>query len=298
MKAQVSNKVSVPQLVSFVPLEHILNSDEVKETYRPLDKGWVEELAMSISRDGLDTPITVWDGGPDVQAVKIDGKEVTPSFLIAGNHRRAALKKIRKEQPDAFKAKFPNGIPVIRRSGSLKEALCAQLRENAARKDPSAEDLLPLMIRLRDEFKMNGKTIAASIGRSTSYVSEVFNVEKELGEEGKEAVLKGELSAKHAIKAAKDVKEARKSGKTVDVKAVVAGAKAKTASAKASGRERDEKRMSAKKIWKNYKALPGRTVGQKLVLCEAGLAYLSGETDKLPSELKKSDDKASKTEKE
>jgi ParB-like chromosome segregation protein Spo0J len=260
----------------------------------------VRQLKESIARSGLDTPLTIWND-PDVEEVEIeDGDKkysVKPTFLVAGMHRRAALRLMQKEDKGKFNELFPGGqIPVVERKGTLKEALCAQVRENSARKNPSAEELLPLMQRLRDEFKMTGKQIALETGTSPSWVSNIFDIE-ELEEEGQEAVKKGELSAKHAMKAAKVVKAAKKSGKPVDVKAHVEQAKAKTKADRDAGRQREVKKLSWKKCWSIYTALPGMKIGLQIDILE-GIFKYQLEDGKLPQELKLAATKKSKVEKD
>jgi ParB-like chromosome segregation protein Spo0J len=279
-----------------VPLEHIIDHKEIKKSYRPSSSEWVAELMQSIIRDGMDTPITCWDGGPDTESVEIDGETVRPTFLLAGFHRREALRRIKAKQPDVFRKHFPDGVPVVVRTGSLKDALCVQLRENCSRKDPTVEELLPLMQRLRDEFGMIGKAIAGAVGKSSSYVSQVFAIEEELGDEAVEAVKEGKVSAKEAIKAAASVRADRKAGKTPDVNAVVEKAKSKTKAAKDSGESREKKRPSLSRLWKIYKALPGLTIGKKLLVLENIIGFCLKEQTTLVAELKLAKDKVSKTE--
>lgn len=273
-----------PRPSAYLPLELIVDHPDMNQ--RELNKEWVAELAESIRNKGLDTPLFVWTGDEDSKEMEIGGKTHPASYLVAGNHRRQALKMIRKQDPAAFAKLFPNGIPVIKREGEIRDMLTLQLRENVARNNPTMEDILPMMIRLRDEFKMKNGKIAREIGKSDSYVSEVFSVEDELGEEGVSEVLKGKVSAKHAIKAAKEAKAARKAGKDVDRKGLIDKAKSKTESQRASGRERDEKRVSFKKAWSVYKALPEMDEDKKLPILEKMCAYVAGESDKFPKELK------------
>jgi ParB-like chromosome segregation protein Spo0J len=291
MKANVTIKKEAP--TGFAPLDTIVDHPDVEKSYRELDKDHAAQLSDSIERDGLDVPLIVWDGDGDA-TVEVDGKPIKATFLLAGLHRRHALQSLKKRNVKRFKELFPMGIPVIQRSGDLKSALCSQLRENCARKDPSAEDLFPIMCRLRDEFNMNGKQIAAAIGRSSPFVTRVFAIE-ELGEEGKKAVKKGQLSAHHAIKAGLAVKAERKAGKTPDVKKHLEVAKAKTSERRAKGLVRDEKKMSAKRLWKIYKSLVGLTMGKRIDLLEGAFEYLA-EDASLPKELKLAKDKKSKTE--
>lgn len=286
---------SIGTVTQFAAIAAILDHPEVEQSYRPLNNEHVGFLYESIKRDGLDTPLGVWDGGPDCAGAKDEtGKfHKQPSFLISGNHRRAALRRLAKADAARFAELFPNGIPVIRRSGSLQDVLCAQVRENCARHNPLAEELLPQMQRLRDDFKMSGKQIAASIGKSASFVSTVFTVEEEVGDEGVEEIKKGGITMKEAIKATKKIKEAKKLGKKVDVKKVLKEAKSATSAEKSEGRLREKKRPSLSKLWAIYSQLPGLTMGQRVALTEAMIQFDLKLINKLPSELKLAKDKES-----
>jgi ParB-like chromosome segregation protein Spo0J len=284
----------------YLPLNRLVDHPGVKN--RPLDQDWVGQLFESIKASGLDTPIPVWNGGEDAPQMTIkvgdESKTVPSSFIIAGGHRRAALRRLLKEDGDRFKELFPEGVPVVIKSyPTLQELIEARIRENVARKEPSAEELLPLMIQLREDYSMKGKDIAKAIGRSTSFVSQVFDIEQELGEEGVEAAETGKASAKELMKAAKEVKAAKKAGKEVDTKKAVMQAKSKTATLKASGHIRDSKKPSLKKLWGRYKSLPGLNLGRKKEILEQMVMFVIGDASKLPPELKKDSDKPSKTDK-
>lgn len=292
MKVTQPSKGAAP--TGFLPLELLVDHPSLHN--RPIDEEWVQELKTSIAKNGLDTPLFVWNGGTECPKMTVNDKDFPASFVTAGFHRRAALRKLRKENPDRFAELFPKGVPVIVRGGSMQETICLQLRENVDRLNPTAAEILPQMLRLRDEFKMKNKEIAQRIGRSDSYVSQVFAVEEELGTEGVEEVVSGGVSAKEAVKAAAEVRKARKAGKPVDKKAVVAKAKEKTAKLKAKGAQREEKRMSLKRIWKAYKALPAMTLGKKLNLIEAAVEYAVGDSDRLPKEFVSAEKAAAKAE--
>jgi len=270
----------------FLPLERIVDHPEVGK--QKLDAELVEQTKASILQVGLDDPLTVWNGGKEYETMEMKGgDEVPSSFLVDGAHRRAAIRSIRKDDEAKFAELFPNGVPVVMRDyASLPEFIGAQLRANLARRTPKVAEILPKMQRLRDEFKMKNKQIAAIIGKSEAYVSNVLNIEEELGDEGVEALKEGEVSSKDALEAAKEVKQAKKAGKSADVKAVVAKAKQKTAARKAAGRERDEKRPSLKRLWKIYKSLPSLRLGERIAVLEGMCEFLVGEASKLPKELR------------
>ncbi len=278
----------------FLPLEHIVDHPDVGN--RELDKEWVGELAESIRANGLDTPLFVWNGGEDYANMQIGNKELPSSFLIAGMHRRAALKVIRKTDAVRFAELFPAGIPVRFFGGDMKDVLFLQLRENVNRLNPTVEQLLPKVIRLRDEFKLRSKVIASHIGRSEAYVSQLLAVEAELGTEGVAEIISGNVDAKDALKAVQALKADKKAGKTPDKKGAIEKAKASTAKRRDAGRDRDEKRTSFKVLWKRYQALPDMKDEEKLKILEKACGYIAGERDAVPRELKVDREEESETE--
>ena len=293
---KIEKKAPVLTPSRFVPLDMLVDFPDMGQ--RPLDKDHVTSLQDSSRANGLAVPLITWDGGTEYPNMKLKGKEVPSCFLVAGLHRRAALRRLAKEDADAFAKKFPNGIPVVVASGSLKDMLTLQLRENLDRKDPTTEEILPKILRLRDEFKMKGKQIATAVGRSPSYVSSLFDIETQLGKSGLKEVLEGGVAIRDALKAAEEVKKAKKKGEDVDVDATVAKAKGKTAARAASGAEREPKRTSIKKVWDRFKALPSMDDSTLLEILRKGVSYVVGERDALPRELRKDAAKASATEKE
>ncbi len=283
-----------PQAATFLPLELIIEHPKIGS--REIDKEHAGELKESIRRNGLDTPLSIWNGGDVTPEMQVGNKTYPSSFLAAGFHRRAALRSLKKEDPNAFDKLFPNGVPVRIFDGSMAEIIALQLRENLDRKNPTAEEIMPQIMRLRDEFKMKNKEIARRVGRSDAYISELFSIETELGSEGVEEVVKGGTSVKNALRAAKEVKAQRKSGGKPDVKSAVDKAKAKTAALRASGGEREPKRKSFKSLYAVYKSLPVMEPADKLKIAERMMAYLAEERDTYPKELKLDASKKSKTE--
>lgn len=274
--------------MAFVALKYIVQHPEIKKSQRQLDDETVQSLTKDISRNGLLQPLLVWNGGGDGTLMEIgSGEEAPSSFLVDGNHRLAALKAIFKSDGALFKERFPNGVPVYVVSGELKDALAAQVRANVQRKDPEAGEIFPVIERLMSkEFGMRQKDVAKAIGKSEAYVSNILSIKETLGEEGAEEVKKGGMRLSDAKSAAREVRKAKKEGKSVNVKEVLEKAKNKKAKLASKGRERSERRVSAAKVYERYKALPRMQVGQKVLLLEATLAYLAGEENtELPEEL-------------
>lgn len=256
---------------------------------RPVDEEHAAQISKSIEESGLDVPLIVWDGGEPNKVVKTKkGIEMPFNALIAGFHRRRALHLLLERNPKRFKELFGEGVPVVVKSGSLADALSTTLRENMARKNPEAKELLPIMHDLQENHKWSQKDIAKSVGVSTATVSQILSI-KDLGEEGVDEVLKGGVSARDAIKAAGKVRKGE-SSKEEAVSEVKAKAKQKAD----SGRERAEKRVSAKTIWTITQGLPKLNQANKIILLTRAIQYLAGETDTLPREYRIDLSKASK----
>lgn len=281
-----TNKTLIDGTLTRVPLRCIVDHDEIK--HRELDREWVSTLSKDIERNGLDNPLFVWNGGGDKgKQVELDnGKVVPATFLVAGCHRRAALRELFKRNAERYKELFPEGVPVIVSGGEVKDALARHLRENVQRRDMPAEQVLPVIRRMRDDYGMKQKEIAKSIGKSEAWVSQIFDIEETLGEEGAEEVSKGGVQLSEAREAARKVKAAKKAGKPTSAKEELQKVKAKASLRKAKGKVREDKRVSAKKVWARYIALPKMNLGAKLGIAEAAMGYLAGDEEyDLPAEL-------------
>lgn len=105
---------------------------------RPLNENHVGELAESISVIGLITPLTVDRHG----------------HLLAGGHRRAALHKIKLEQPEQYQALFPEGIPVrvfdLDASIDAVDALQIEVEENTQRRNFTVSEIKDAALKLED----------------------------------------------------------------------------------------------------------------------------------------------------
>lgn len=265
-----------------IPLSRILVHDDLPNA-RPIDKDWVRDLSANIERDGLDTPIVVWNGGGDGELAELKGGKVVPgSFLVAGFHRVEAIKALKRRNEARYAELFSEGIPAIVRAGDIKDVLLAQLRENITRKDMDQSEVLTALQKLRDEHKMKQKVLARELGKSEAWISSIFDIEENLGEEGVEAVKKKEVTLRGAIKAAKDVKAAKKAGKAVDKGEVLAKAKAKAAKSKNG---KSERRLSAVKLLERYRKMPKASLATRVEVLTETLEYLAGESEAIPSAL-------------
>jgi hypothetical protein len=100
----------------------------------------VDALMGSIAQSGLISPLCVDQNGA----------------LLAGEHRRQALIKLRDAKPDRFNALFPSGVPVrvmpFDSSQDALEALRIQAAENEFRKSHTKADIR----RIADELRSQG----------------------------------------------------------------------------------------------------------------------------------------------
>ena len=274
---------------AFVPLAQIVNSDDLH--YRKVNPEFAKELAADIEANGLDTPISTWGGGEEQTQVKIGADVVDAHYLVAGLHRRAALIQFSRNSPEAFKKRFPNGIPVIHRLGSVADMLALQVRENVQRREMQPEEIFPVLKELSEDHGLKNREIAKKVGKSDAWVSQMLSVNEVLDPETQKEVMEGKIGVTKAAKLASGIKKDIKAGKTVtksDIRARAAEVKDSTA-----GRERSEKRIGAGKFWARYQSLPTLNTGRKLVLLENALRYLANDTSKLEPEWR-TDAKASK----
>lgn len=286
-------KTYTDRTLTHVPLSLIRQHEDIP--YRPIDKEWVAQLRKMIETQGLEAPLTLWNGdeeGTKGIQIELEGKEgkYPAAFLIAGAHRRQALRDFAKQNPNGFKEAFPNGVPAYIKSGSLQEVLATMLRENVARKEMDIIQILPVVEKLI-ELGLKQKQIANQIGKSEGFISQVLSAKEELGDEETEDLANSGASITELRKAAKEVKDKSKGKSSGDkkkiAKEVVAKTKAKVQQKKASGKKRDDKRVSAKTLFKRYHSLPRTTkVGAKVDMLESVLGYLAGEENfDLPKEL-------------
>lgn len=105
---------------------------------RPLNDDHVQALAESIAAVGLIEPLVV-----DIQG-----------YLLAGGHRRAAIKYLQEHDPKAYQEQFPgNRIPVRQLEFVAEDepdrALGIEVTENERRRDYTAAEVKQLAERLR-----------------------------------------------------------------------------------------------------------------------------------------------------
>ena len=124
------------------PLGTTLLLDDIKDRHggdtRPLNDDHVQALAESIAAVGLIEPLVV-----DLQG-----------HLLAGGHRRAAIKYLQANDSRAYQEQFPKGrIPVRRLEFDAEKepdrALGIEVTENERRRDYTATEVKQLAERLR-----------------------------------------------------------------------------------------------------------------------------------------------------
>lgn len=290
-KVAAKQETVVPN--QYVSLDSIVNSKEL--IYRKAEAAHVEALAADILANGLDQPLLTFAPQADSE-VRLSGapNSIPATYLVAGNHRRHALAKIRRDDAAAFKKRFPAGIPILHRICSVAEALLLQVRENVQRREMSAEEIFPILAKLAAApYTMKGKDIAKKVGKSTAWVSQMMAVNEELDEDTKKDVVEGKIAVGDARKLAGELRAAGKAGKpatAAEIKAAATELKNKQAAKVASGVQRssgDDRRVSAKKIWGRYRAMPNVGTGRRVQILEGAFEYLLSATKVLPAELRK-----------
>jgi len=258
--------------LDMIPLSRIKTHEDINN--RKVSRSGIDELAADLELNGLLQPIICWQGQDESE---IEGKAV---YLLAGQRRLKAIRKLKQNNSARFDELFGNGVPVHTIEGDRKKAIAAQLRENVQREEMDLKSILPFIEELKEEG-MKNKDIAVAIAKSDAFVSQVLSIRKALGEEGVEALDKEEVGGREALEASKKVKKGKSKKEALEE------AKTKTKSKKDKGRKRSEKRYSAKAVYKAWKAIPVRklTTSVKLGVLDEALKYLAGETDSLPDEL-------------
>jgi len=176
-EAKAPYVVPVPKPGKSTSLDFDAIKDDWKFAIRTPDDANVDAILASIKEQGL------------LENLVVDEDDV----LLAGNHRYAAIKKLRKTEPETFDKLFPNAkIPVNRCPFSAKEkqaeAIAVALAENQKRQniDPVAiknyrdflvkemglskgrpkKDQLAISTLLRNAFKRSPRSIRRDIAKA------------------------------------------------------------------------------------------------------------------------------------
>ncbi len=146
----------------------------------------IEALSQSIRAQGLIQPVLVRprparDGGADMGA---DGQE--PAYeLVAGERRWRAAELAGLQQ-----------IPAVVRELSDPEAAAVALIENLQREDLNAIEAAQGFLRLHRDFQLSHTQIAAQIGQSRPFVSNMLRL-LALDPEVQQRLRRGELNMGH-----------------------------------------------------------------------------------------------------
>ncbi|MCG9891559.1 MAG: ParB/RepB/Spo0J family partition protein [Thermosynechococcaceae cyanobacterium MS004] len=131
----IRTQIELGSSSSLLDIEQI--TDRPSGDTRPLNEGHIKALAESIEALGLIQPITVDSKG----------------HLLAGGHRRAAIKFLKETNFEAFEKHFSAGIPVHRYDFDADTepelALAIEATENEKRRDYTAAEVRELAQRLK-----------------------------------------------------------------------------------------------------------------------------------------------------
>lgn len=162
----------------------VVNPDQPRKEF---DEGALKELAQSIKQHGIIQPLVV-----------------TPfkdKFRIVAGERRYRASKIAGLKK----------LPVIVRNHEELEELEIALVENVQRVDLSPLEQAVSIVRLRDQFSLTPKQIAAKLGKAETTISNIVRL-LQLPPEAVEAMQKNRITEGHAraILALKTDEEAQK----------------------------------------------------------------------------------------
>ncbi len=158
--------------ISTIKLKHIYPNPE--QPRKHFDDAALNELAASISENGLISPITV-------RKVK-NGYE-----LIAGERRWRALKYLKKRAVPAYVVKTKNSSDVMEMA----------LVENIQREDLNAIEESEAYSVLNEKYGLPHEAIAKAVGKKRATISNSLRLLK-LPLEIRRSLIKGKISAGHA----------------------------------------------------------------------------------------------------
>lgn len=204
----------------------------------------IEELAVSIDKNGLINPLTVREGGP----ARTDGKRKV--MLVAGERRYRAIGLLRTP---GWAGKDHKGEALPRKTspaswtqvevkfvkGNTEEISLLNLIENLQRDNLDPLEEAQTMRDYLDRYEYTQASLAATLGKSEPYISQRLSLLKKTAPEVREAIAAGTITAAHArelttlpkeeqTKILHDVQAQQKAGKKVlisDVKETADAAK-------------------------------------------------------------------------
>jgi len=130
--------------VAYVPLEKLEFSEEYNAR-RIVPSEEVQKLEENIRLNGLLQPLLVTP--PEEGGDKL--------YVVCGRLRLEALKRLSQEDPEAFKKLFPNGVPVIVRKMTKREALILSLSENLRRGSMGRDEIGEVVTLLEERYGLS-----------------------------------------------------------------------------------------------------------------------------------------------
>jgi ParB family chromosome partitioning protein len=167
--AQVANVGEKIQNISLQNIEP--NPAQPRKTF---DEKALGELANSIKKHGIIQPLVVTPSG--------EGKY----RIVAGERRYRASKLAKKDK-----------VPAIIRNHQELEELEVALVENVQRVDLSPLEQAVSIVRLRDQFSLSTKQIAAKLGKAETTISNIIRL-LQLPKEAIEALQNNQITEGHA----------------------------------------------------------------------------------------------------
>jgi ParB family chromosome partitioning protein len=181
------NDIIAPgEQIKQMPIEQlIINPFQPRKIF---DEVAIKELADSIKQHGI------------IQPLVVTPHEATKFRIVAGERRYRAAKIAGLDK-----------LPVIVRNHEELEELEVSLVENVQRVDLSPLEQAISIVRLRDQFSMSTKEIAAKLGKAETTISNIVRL-LQLPPDAITALQKNEISEGHgrAILALKTDEEAQK----------------------------------------------------------------------------------------
>jgi ParB/RepB/Spo0J family partition protein len=158
----------------------------------------VSDLINTITNDGIQTPLTVWEVPCEPTAVSYSPDPVMVQyFLISGFRRLAAVTRINTTSPGAIKR-----VPVRIFKGDIQEAAKLNFIENIQREDLNAIEVCEYLAYLKDLGHKRGE-MAEIIGKSPAWVTVAQQFMKKATSELQQAVKDNILSYTNAMEVSK-----------------------------------------------------------------------------------------------
>jgi len=155
--------------VTFVPLERLEFSEEYNAR-RIVPEEEVKKLKENIRLNGLLQPLVVTP--PEEGGEKL--------YVVCGRLRLEALKRLSQEDPEAFKKLFPNGVPVVVRKMSRREALLLSLSENIRRGSMGRDEIGEVVTVLQERFGLTREEVERRLQLAAMELDHILQVYRAL----------------------------------------------------------------------------------------------------------------------